>query len=200
MFGSVASMLDMSSKETGMIDYRKVIYVYACTISLLSWKQHFLITLFTISPVCHDLSLPGALIHVHCRYVLLIAIVIPWTASWHMGYLYYYFVFFYGMQCIEKYCNTLTDEYDIIWNMCCLQIQPDCLFKLLLSLEKPDCADNLSVLELVDGKKPLEALVNIVKVKYITVVLISVFKVKEFSVNNKPSWILWTCQCRIHIF
>ncbi|XP_048774238.1 protein unc-80 homolog isoform X3 [Ostrea edulis] len=60
MFGSVASMLDMSSKETGMIDYRK--------------------------------------------------------------------------------------------------IQPDCLFKLLLSLEKPDCADNLSVLELVDGKKPLEAL------------------------------------------
>eukprot|EP00105_Crassostrea_gigas_P024973 XP_011445404.1 PREDICTED: protein unc-80 homolog isoform X2 [Crassostrea gigas] len=40
----------------------------------------------------------------------------------------------------------------------CRKIQPDCLFKLLLSLEKPDCADNLSILELVDGVKPLQAL------------------------------------------
>ncbi|XP_061164273.1 protein unc-80 homolog isoform X1 [Saccostrea echinata] len=40
----------------------------------------------------------------------------------------------------------------------CRKIQPGCLFKLLLSLEKPDCADNLSVLELVDGEKPLQAL------------------------------------------
>lgn len=40
------------------------------------------------------------------------------------------------------------------------QIQPDCLFKLLLALEK-DCKDNLGVLDLVLGEKPLKALVRL---------------------------------------
>ncbi|KAL3872189.1 hypothetical protein ACJMK2_040132 [Sinanodonta woodiana] len=39
----------------------------------------------------------------------------------------------------------------------CSKVQPDSLFKLLLALEK-DCPDNLSVLDVVEGEKPLKAL------------------------------------------
>jgi hypothetical protein len=40
-----------------------------------------------------------------------------------------------------------------------VQVQPDCLFKLLMALEK-DCPDNLGVVDLVTGDKPLKALVS----------------------------------------
>ena len=42
---------------------------------------------------------------------------------------------------------------------CLFQIQPDCLFQLLLALGK-DCPDNLSVLDLAQVEMPLKALVS----------------------------------------
>ena len=40
-----------------------------------------------------------------------------------------------------------------------LQVDPQALFNLLLALEK-DCPDNLDILDMVDGEKPLTALVS----------------------------------------
>ena len=44
----------------------------------------------------------------------------------------------------------------------CNKVEPEALFNLLLNLEE-NVQDDLDILELVDGEKPLEAMVSVVE-------------------------------------
>ena len=59
----------------------------------------------------------------------------------------------------DKCVHSMALVMKIICIFVCLQVQPDCLFKLLLSLEH-QTQDSLSILELVKGDKPFKALVR----------------------------------------